>query len=355
MSRFLSSRWADLEPYIPGEQPRDRTYVKLNTNESPYPPPASVVKAVAEQAAQMERYPDPDSTVLTKAAAEHFGLLPENILMTNGSDETLNFAFLAFGDRNRGFAASDVTYGYYRIAAEAGGVRYTEIPLKEDFRIDTDAFCETEENVVIANPGAPTGIPVPREDLERILQARPDRIVLVDEAYVDFGGESSVPLLARYDNLLIVQTFSKFRSLAGGRIGMGLAGREVISELLRIKNAFAPYNISRIDAAAGLAAFAEEKYYRENSERIAETRERTAAELTKRGFAVLPSRANFLFVRPNFLPGRTFYEKMKEKGVLVRHWDQPRIADWCRITIGTPEQMKILLEKADELKGEAET
>ena len=354
MSRFLSPRWAELEPYTPGEQPRDRNYVKLNTNESPYPPPDSVIAAVAAQAAQMELYPDPDSKALTDAAAEHYGVRPENILMTNGSDEILNFAFLAFGDQNRGFAAPDVTYGYYKIAAKAGGVRFTEIPLKEDFRVDAEAFCETSEHVVLPNPGAPTGVSVSKAVVERILQANPNRVVIIDEAYVDFGGESSVPLLSQYDNLLITQTFSKSRSLAGGRIGLGLAGPEIIAELLRLKNAFAPYNISRIDAAAGLAALAEETYYRKNALRIAETRDRSAEELQQRGFTVLPSQANFLFVRPNFLPGGSYYKKMKEKGVLIRHWNQPRIADWCRITIGTPEQMRILLDKSDELKGETE-
>lgn len=353
MSRFFSPRHASLAAYTPGEQPQDRRYVKLNTNESPFPPSPAVVQAAAAEAARLQLYSDPESAIATKAVADRYGVTPDMVLLTNGSDEILNFAFMAYGDAEHGFVCPDITYGFYPVFAAVNRVPLREIPLTEDFQVNVSDYCGVGANVVLANPNAPTGRLLSLDEIERIVQTNSDHVVIIDEAYIDFGGVSCVPLVHKYDNLLVTQTFSKSRSLAGARLGFGIGNAALIRDLNTIKYSTNPYNVNRMTAACGAAAIADDAYYIRNARTIVENRAYTASELEKRGFVVLPSAANFLFVRPGFCSGGALYRGLKARGVLIRHWDKPRIAAWCRITIGTKDQMDALLEAIDDLKKEA--
>lgn len=351
MSEFLSQKYSALEEYIPGEQPQDKKYIKLNTNESPYPPSDKVIAAVDEsQIADLRLYCDPDCNKLKKALADLYGVEKENIFLSNGSDDILNFAFMAYGDRGAAFA--DITYGFYSVFAQLHGINAEIIPLKDDFTLDTDAFKTKNKLVVIANPNAPTGIGIGLRVIEEIVKSNPDSVVLIDEAYVDFGGESCYTLTRKYKNLLCVNTFSKSRSLAGGRLGFAIADKELISDLEKIKYSTNPYNINRLTQAAGLATVLDNDYYMENCKKIIETREFITKELENLGFFVLPSKANFIFAKSNKISGKKFYEDLKDKGVLIRHFEKTKISDFNRITIGSKEEMEVFLEKVKEILGE---
>ena len=343
MSRFSSERLAALDPYVPGEQPRDMKYVKLNTNESPFPPAPAVLQAVAAEAGKLNLYCDPDCTQLRAAAAALYGLAPENILPVNGSDEALYFAFTAFCGSARPMAFADITYGFYPVFAAVTCTPAHILPLREDFSLDPADYCCLHENIVLANPNAPTGMALAPADIEKILLSNPDNVVIVDEAYVDFGGESCVPLIGKYDNLLVVQTFSKSRSLAGARLGFALGNAALIGDLNTVKFSTNPYNVNRMTQAAGVAAIASQDYTLENCRRVAENRAYTARALKDMGFRVLPSKANFLFAAHPAAAGQALYRALKDRGVLVRWFDKPRIRDWLRITIGSREQMDALL------------
>ena len=343
MSRFSSERLAALDPYVPGEQPRDMKYVKLNTNESPFPPAPAVLQAVTEEAGKLNLYCDPDCTRLRAAAAALYGLAPENILPVNGSDEALYFAFTAFCGSARPMAFADITYGFYPVFAAVTCTPAHILPLREDFSLDPADYCGLHENIVLANPNAPTGMTLAPADIEKILLSNPDNVVIVDEAYVDFGGESCVPLIGKYDNLLVVQTFSKSRSLAGARLGFALGNAALIGDLNTVKFSTNPYNVNRMTQAAGVAAIASQDYTLENCRRVAENRAYTARALKDMGFRVLPSKANFLFAAHPAAAGQALYRALKDRGVLVRWFDKPRIRDWLRITIGSREQMDALL------------
>ena len=352
MSRFFSSKYDALEAYTPGEQPRDLQYVKLNTNESPFPPSPGVIEAAAREAETLRLYSDPESAALTAAVAERYGVSPSQVLMTNGSDEILNFAFMAFGDARHGFVFPDITYGFYPVFAAVNAVPFREIPLRDDFTIDVRDYCAVGQNIVIANPNAPTGLLLSVAEIEEIVRTNPEHVVVIDEAYIDFGGESCVPLLAKYENLLVTQTFSKSRSLAGARLGFGIGAPSLIQDLNTIKYSTNPYNVNRMTAAAGAAAIADDAYYRANARIIMENLAFTQTELQKRGFAVLDSAANFLFAKAPFADGETLYRRLKARGILIRHWNKPRIGDWCRITVGTRAQMEALLADVDALMKE---
>ena len=355
MSRYISARFDNLEAYVPGEQPQDMRYVKLNTNESPFPPAPAVLAAVnAAQASQLNLYPDPEGRLLREKLAEMYGVKPENVFLSNGSDELLAFNFMAFCDSERGVAFPNISYGFYPVYANLYQIPYTEIPLREGFTVDPADYCGRNENIVLANPNAPTGRFLPVSDVEEIVRTNPDRVVVIDEAYIDFGGESCLPLIKKYDNLLVCQTFSKFRSLAGGRLGFGVADEGLIADLEKIKYSFNSYNISRLTLAAAAATLDSNDYDVENSVKIQENRAYTTRELSKLCFETLPSLANFIFTRCPKVDGGRLYRELKARGVLVRHWDKPEIADWCRVTIGTREQMDIFLEKVREILKEAE-
>ena len=350
MSRFLSPALSAVTPYTPGEQPQDQQYIKLNTNESPYLPSPAVIAAVSEHEVEKLRlYSDPACADLLKAAAAHFGLQPEQIMPGNGSDENLFFALRAFCDADHPLAYADITYGCYGVWCGLMHIPSHIIPLKEDFTLDPKDYYGLNQTIVLANPNAPTGIALPRAEIEGILKANPDSVVIVDEAYVDFGGESCVPLIDQYENLLVVQTFSKSRQLAGARLGLAMGNAKLIADLNRVKFSLNPYNINRLTLKAGQAALEDTAYFDTTRAAIVETRSWTRQQLEARGFTVLDSRSNFLFVRTARQDGGTLYRKLKENGVLVRHFDAPRIHSWLRITIGTPAQMQALLAALDKI------
>lgn len=352
MSRFLSPTLAAVTPYTPGEQPQDQQYIKLNTNESPYPPSPAVIAAVNEGEVQKLRlYSDPACAQLLGAAAKHFGLQPDQIMPGNGSDENLFFALRAFCDERHPLAYADITYGCYGVWCGLLHIPSHIIPLKADFTLDPADYYGLNETIVIANPNAPTGLALPRAAVESVLRANPNSVVIVDEAYVDFGAESCVPLIDKYPNLLVVQTFSKSRQLAGARLGLAMGNAELIADLNRVKFSLNPYNINRLTLKAGQAAIEDDAYFNKTRSSIMETRAWAKAELEKRGFAVLDSCSNFLFASTQRMNGREIYLKLKQKGVLVRHFDAVRIANWLRITVGTPAEMQILMEKLDEILG----
>ena len=349
MSRFLSEEAGRLAPYTPGEQPRDQQYVKLNTNESPFPPSPRVLEAIARET-RLNLYSDPTCAQLTEAIAKRYGLTPENVLTGNGSDEILAFAFRAFCGTGRGVAYADITYSFYRSQAALFGLEANVIPLREDFSLCVDDYMDFPGTVVIANPNAPTGMAIPPSDIRRLLEADPDRVVIVDEAYVDFGGESCVPLISDFDNLLVVQTMSKSRCLAGGRLGFALGSPELIAGLNRVKYSFNPYNVNRLSIVAGAAAMEDEAYFQSCCAAIRQTRTRTVEQLQALGFTVLPSQANFVFAKSDRLSGEALYRGLKERGVLVRWWaGGGRIEDYLRITIGSDEQMAVLTDRIAQL------
>ena len=349
MSRFFSQKYKTLVPYTPGEQPQDMQYVKLNTNESPYPPSPSVTMAVARESERAQLYSDPDCKKLTKKLAEVYGVREDQVILTNGSDEVLNFAFMAFADEAHPLAFADITYGFYPVFAEINRLPYAEIPLKEDFSIDPEDYIGIGKTVVIANPNAPTGKALPLSDIERIVESNPDNVVIVDEAYVDFGGESAVSLIDKYDNLLVTQTFSKSRSMAGARLGFGIGNARLIADLHTLRYSTNPYNVNRMTEAAGVAALNENDYYMNHCKTIMKNREETARNLRALGFEVLESLANFLFAKHPSLDGKTLYQKLKSRGVLVRHFDKARISDYVRITVGTLEEMETLIARIGEI------
>ena len=350
MSRFLSPTLSSVTPYTPGEQPQDQQYIKLNTNESPYLPSPAVIAAVSEHEVEKLRlYSDPACADLLKAAAAHFGLQPEQIMPGNGSDENLFFALRAFCDADHPLAYADITYGCYGVWCGLMHIPSHIIPLKEDFTLDPKDYYGLNQTIVIANPNAPTGIALPRAEIEGILKANPNNVVIVDEAYVDFGGESCVPLIDQYENLLVVQTFSKSRQLAGARLGLAMGNAKLIADLNRVKFSLNPYNINRLTLKAGQAALEDTAYFEKTRAAIMDTRAWTVQQLTDRGFTVLDSRANFVFASTERINGGTLYRKLKENGILVRHFDAPRIENWLRITIGTPEQMQALMDAVDKI------
>ena len=284
MSRFLSTKYKTLEPYTPGEQPKERKYVKLNTNESPFPPSPLACNRAAEAAKSLHLYSDPTCSALVNALATTYGIERDEVLPTNGSDEILNFAFMAFCDASHPALFADITYGFYSVFAELNGVPYETIPLREDFSICVDDYINRRGTVFLANPNAPTGIALPLSEIERLLQSDPNRIVVIDEAYVDFGAESAVSLIGKYDNLLVTQTFSKSRSMAGARLGYGIACKALIADLNTIKYSTNPYNVNAMTIAAGVGTLEDTEYTRANCQAVIENRTFAAEELKKLGF-----------------------------------------------------------------------
>ena len=352
MSRFFSSKYSELVAYVPGEQPRDMQYIKLNTNESPFPPSPSVIEAVKSEAQRLQLYSDPECTPLISASAKLFGVKNDEILMTNGSDEILNFAFMAFCDKDNPIVFPDITYGFYSVFARLNGIPYEEIPLKDDFSICVEDYVGINKNIVIANPNAPTGIALSLSDIERIVKSNPDNVVIIDEAYVDFGGESAISLTKKYDNLLVTGTFSKSRSLAGARLGFGIANASLIADLNTIKYSTNPYNVNRMTMVAGYQAILDNDYYMANCKTIIENREWAINKLISLGFECTKSSANFIFAKSNLIGGEELYLKLKARGILVRHFKDEKIKEYNRITIGTDAEMDAFLSAVDLILGE---
>lgn len=349
MSRFFSSKYSSLTPYTPGEQPQERKYLKLNTNESPFPPSPLAQKLAREAAGDCQLYSDPECRALVKIAAEKFGVDKDEILFTNGSDEILNFAFMAFCDDKHPAAFPNISYGFYPVFASVNNIPYEEIPLKEDFSIDINDYIGISKTIFIANPNAPTGIALKRDEIEKIVASNPDSVVVIDEAYVDFGTESSLSLIHKYDNLLVCQTLSKSRSLAGARLGFGVGSKALIADLNTIKYSTNPYNINRMTMAAGIGAISDSDYFEENCKKIQENREWTMKELKALGFSMTDSKSNFLFAKSDKISGLDLYLSLKEKGVLIRHFETPLLKDYNRITIGSLEQMKEFIKTVKEV------
>lgn len=352
MSRYFSQKFAALVPYTPGEQPKNRTYIKLNTNESPFPPSPGVRAAMDSQWDRLQLYSDPECVMLRAKLAERYGVRMDQVIVTNGSDEVLNFAFMAFADETSPLAFADITYGFYPVFAQLNQIPYRQIPLKKDFSIDPADYCGIGHTVVIANPNAPTGLALTLQQIEDILQSNPDHVVIIDEAYVDFGAESAVSLVDRYDNLLVTQTFSKSRSMAGARLGFGIGSAALIADLNTIRYSTNPYNVNRITEAAGTAALEEDDYYTEKCSIICQNRAATTERLEALGFRVIPSKANFLFAAADWIGGNELYLTLKERGILIRHFEKDPIRDYNRITVGTMEQMNALISAIEEIRKE---
>ena len=353
MSRFLSSKYKDLTPYVPGEQPKDRRYIKLNTNENPFPPSPRAQALAAEAAAGLQLYSDPECTLLVEKAAQYYGIDRDEIIFTNGSDEMLNFAFMTFCDDNRPAVFPDITYGFYSVFAELNHIPYTTIPLRDDFSVGVEDYLGLNKTIFLANPNAPTGLALPMERIEAILQSNPNNIVVIDEAYADFNGESAVPLIHKYENLLVIQTFSKSRSMAGARLGLGIGCKALIRDLNVIKYSTNPYNVNSMTMAAGIGSLEDTEYFKTTLETILSNREWTANALKALGFSMTESRTNFLFVTHPKLDGAKLYQQLKDRGILVRFFNTPRLKDYNRITIGSKDEMQVLVTTIKEILEES--
>ncbi len=348
MSRYASDAVNAISPYVPGEQPRDKKYIKLNTNENPnYTSPEAVEAVTEEVLKNLKLYSDPESKSLVKAIAKYYGLSEKCVMVTNGSDEALAFSFMAYG--HKGLCFADVTYGFYEVLANLFGFNAEIVNLKEDFTINSAEYYDKKKTVVIANPNAQTGIALPLSEIENIVKANPSDIVIIDQAYVDFGGENAVTLLKNYENLLLVNTYSKSRSLAGARVGFVLGNEKLVEDLNKVRNSFHPYNVNSVSALLAERAIKDDKHFRESVNKVKAERARLTAGLEKLGFSVLPSSANFVTAKSEQIDGRELYLKLKEKGVLVRNLGMERIKNFVRITVGSPSDTDALLSAIKEI------
>lgn len=345
MKKYYSELVSRLQPYIAGEQPQDQKYIKLNTNENPYPPSPVALDAMREKLDEgLRLYPDPEAAELKRELASYYNLQIENVFVGNGSDEVLALAFMAFFKKNKPILFPDITYSFYPVYCALFEIDYQLIPLTEEFEINVAAYEQANGGIIFPNPNAPTGRALAAEQIQKLLQQNPGSVVIIDEAYIDFGGESAVQWLDQYPNLLVIQTFSKSRSLAGIRVGYALGNTHLIDALERVKNSFNSYPLDRLAIAGAVAAIQDENYFQTCKERIITTRENTASKLNSMGFKVLPSAANFLFAKHSRYPSEKLYLELKEKGILVRYFDKPRINGYVRITIGTDAEMNRFTE-----------
>ncbi|WP_417547063.1 histidinol-phosphate transaminase [Marinobacter segnicrescens] len=345
MSKFWSSLVSQLKPYVPGEQPKMERLVKLNTNENPYGPSPRVLEAIRAQLDERLRlYPDPESEQLRSVIATCYGVSPEQVFVGNGSDEVLAHIFQGLLKQDRPILFPDITYSFYPVYCGLYGVESQLVPLTGDFEIDPQDYLVPNGGIIFPNPNAPTGRALPLVEVERIVAGNPDSVVVVDEAYVDFGAESAVTLVDRYPNLLVSQTLSKARSLAGLRVGLAIGHRDLVEALNRVKNSFNSYPLDRLAQAGAVAAFEDEAWFNETRQRVMDERARVTLAMTAMGFEVLPSSANFIFARHASQKGADLALRLRERGIIVRHFDKPRIDDFLRITIGTAEQNDELLQ-----------
>ena len=346
--RFWSPEVRELEPYVPGEQPKIQNLLKLNTNENPYPPSPKVVDAVqavlAHQADALRLYPDPDDTVLKQAIAKQQNVDVSQVFVGNGSDEVLAHIFKAFFIQQKPILYPDITYSFYPVYSQFFGVQTKQIPLNEKFEIDISDYEQENGGIIITNPNAPTSIALGLNKIEKVLKANPNRVIVIDEAYVDFGAESAVDLVSRYENLVVCQTTSKSRSLAGLRVGFAIGQAHLIAALEAVKNSFNSYPIDRFAIAAAVASFEDQDYFQEQCEKVIVSREKLVANLTELGFNVLPSKANFIFATHSLHDAAQLAEKLREQGIIVRYFNKPRINQFLRITIGTDEQNQRLVD-----------
>ncbi|MGJ9459487.1 histidinol-phosphate transaminase [Oceanobacillus sp. CF4.6] len=348
MSKFWSEATKRCVPYVPGEQLNKTNIIKLNTNENPYPPSPKVIKAIIEEADRnLNLYPSPTADTLKEEIAAFHHLSKANIFVGNGSDEILALSFMAFFDSNRKIKYPAISYSFYPVYAKLFNIQSEQVPLNADFTIPVEDFFNSEGGVIFPNPNAPTGIYLEIEAVKEILENNPDQVVIVDEAYIDFASESAVSLINSYENLLVIQTMSKSRSLAGLRVGFALGQPDLIEGLVRIKDSFNSYTVDRLAITGAEAAIKDVDYFNDTRNRIIQTREWTIAEMNKRGFSVLPSQTNFIFATHSDKEASHLYSSLKEKGILVRHFKKKPIKDYIRITIGTDEQMQTFFKTLD--------
>ena len=343
MSRFWSAVVHDLSPYVPGEQPKLDGLIKLNTNENPYGPSPRALAAIASATERLRLYPDPRASSLRETIAARFDVAPEQVFVGNGSDEVLAHTFQALLRHDLPLLFPDITYSFYPVYCRLYAIRYEEVPLDATMRLQIADFRRPCSAILLANPNAPTGIGLPRQAIEALVAEHPDQLVVIDEAYVDFGGESAVPLVARYDNVLVVQTLSKSRALAGLRVGFAIGQKPLIEALERVKDSFNSYPLDCLAIAGAAAAIKDEAWFQETRARIIASREWLVHALAELGFEVLPSVANFVFARHRSCPGAHLAARLRQLGVLVRHFQKPRIEDFLRITVGTDEQCRRLI------------
>jgi histidinol-phosphate aminotransferase len=351
MSRYWSKLAATIKPYVPGEQPKDRKYIKLNTNENPYPPSPKVIEAIrAATDDTLRLYPDPMCGNLRQTIAKYFGLSDNRVFVGNGSDELLAFCFPAFfNPGGRPILFADITYSFYPVYCRLFGIPCETLPLDEEFRMPVEQFYKPNGGILIANPNAPTGRFLELSAIESILQSNRGSVVIVDEAYVDFGGESAVGLIKKYENLLVVQTLSKSRSLAGLRVGFAMGHEDLIEGLRRVKDSINSYTLDRLALAGAQAAIEDDAYFRETTAKIIKTREETTKRLEALGFKVIPSTANFIFISHPDIAAEKLFGKLRERGVLVRYFKLPRIDNWLRVSVGTDAEMAACVQAFDSI------
>ena len=356
MSKFWNDKIKEIEPYVPGEQPKDKKYVKLNTNENPYSPSEKVIEKIKSMNLKdLKLYPDPDVSELRKVIAEYFSqkiderITKEQIFLGNGSDEVLALIFMTFFNKGDKVYYPDITYSFYPVYADLFDLKEVKIPLNKNFEIEIDKYFGVDGHIIITNPNAPTSIALKLEEIEEIVKKNPNQLVVVDEAYVDFGAESAVKLVNKYDNVLVVQTFSKSRSFAGMRLGYAIGSENIIEGLNRLKFSFNSYTIDRISIEAGIESFKDDDYFIKINAKIIETREKTVKKLKELGFKVLNSSANFIFISHNKVFAGDLYKQLKDNGILVRYFAKDRIDNYLRVTIGTDEEMEIFIEKLEKL------
>ena len=350
MSKFWNETVNKTEPYTPGEQPQDKKYIKLNTNENPYPPSKNVIDAMKNAVNDdLKLYPDPLCKSLVSEIADYYNLEPDQVFVGNGSDEILAFCFITFFSSDRKVLFPDISYSFYEVYGNYFNIDYEEIPLDDNFNIDLEKFKSNKSGVIFPNPNAPTGKYIDIQKIKEVVESNPDNVVIIDEAYIDFGGESMIQFINKYPNLLVIQTLSKSRSLAGLRGGFALGNKELIDGLNITKNSFNSYTLDRVSLLGAVAAFKDTENFEINRNKIIKTREQSAKKLSELGFTVLDSKANFIFAKHNSIPGLKLYEDLKNKGVLVRHFNKPRITDYLRITIGTDQEMEALIKAIKEI------
>lgn len=346
MSKFWNDKVKEIEPYVPGEQPKDKKYIKLNTNENPYPPADNVIEAMKNAVNDdLKLYPDPTCSELIDEIAKYYSLNKDEVFIGNGSDEILAFSFMTFFSKEKQILFPDISYTFYKVYAELFNLDYKLVKLDDNYNIPLEELKFSKGGIIIPNPNAPTGKYIDIEQLRVLIETNKDSVVIIDEAYIDFGGESMVKFIKEYDNLLVIQTLSKSRSLAGLRVGFALGHRDLVEGLNRIKNSINSYTIDRVALAGARAAIKEQEYFQEITKKIINTRERTVKDLEALGFLVLESKANFVFVQHNKVSGKYLYETLKDNGILVRYFNKDRIDNFLRITIGTDFEMNTLIEK----------
>ncbi len=356
MSRFMRKEYDSIVPYTPGEQLNDKKYIKLNTNESPFPASPKVLETINQNLiTSLNLYSDPKLKKIKEAIAEFYNVKPDMIFVGNGSDDVIAFAFMAFGGLGGEFCCPDITYSFYPVFADLFKANLEKIPLKDDFSIDVNDYVNKGKNIIIANPNAPTGLALTHDEIELIVKTNPDNVVIIDEAYVDFApGVSVVDLVDKYENLMVTQTFSKSRSLAGLRVGFSVASKTLTDDLEKLKYSFNPYNVNTLSVEAAAAAILDRKYYENTISQTIEIREFTKNELIKRGFTVTDSKTNFVFAKSDKIPSSVLYEELRNKGILIRYFNSPRIDKYFRMSMGTLEQMKTVVNVIDEIIKERE-